>query len=285
MARPLRVEFKGGLYHVIARGNAKQKIFLDDHDRERFLYWLKDVIKTYNLILHAYCLMGNHYHLFVETPDGNLSRAMRDLNGNYTQDFNARHARVGHLFQGRYKAFVIDKDSYLLAVMLYIVLNPFHAGLVKHPRDWKWSSYRATAGYVKAPEWLCVDDTLLLFAKNRKVAEREYRAYVREGISAKDPHEEAKHGFIMGDARFTHFIWELTNGAEDIKEHPREERIVGRPTLEEIFADVKTKEERDYAIMLARGRCGYLTTEIAQHLNVDRTMIGKISRGTYNTGG
>ena len=89
----------------------------------------------------------------------------------------------------------------------------------------------------------------------------------------------------MGDARFTHFIWELTNGAEDIKEHPREERIVGRPTLEEIFADVKTKEERDYAIMLARGRCGYLTTEIAQHLNVDRTMIGKISRGTYNTGG
>ncbi|KKW44589.1 MAG: hypothetical protein UY95_C0024G0008 [Parcubacteria group bacterium GW2011_GWA2_56_7] len=164
MARPLRVEFKGGLYHVIARGNAKQKIFLDDHDRERFLYWLKDAIRVHNLVLHAYCLMGNHYHVLIETPDGNLSRAMRDVNGHYTQNFNARHERVGHLFQGRYKAFVIEKHSYILAVLRYIILNPVRARLVRHPRDWRWSSYKATAGIVKTPEWLCVDDALLLFS-------------------------------------------------------------------------------------------------------------------------
>lgn len=109
MARPLRVEYPGALYHVMSRGNAFQNIFLDNRDREAYLDHLKSAVKNHNLICHAYCLMGNHSHLLLETPDPNLSQAMRDLNGNYTQWFNAKHKRVGHLFQGRYRAFVIEK--------------------------------------------------------------------------------------------------------------------------------------------------------------------------------
>lgn len=281
MARPLRVEFHGAMYHVIARGNAKQKIFLNDHDRQEFLRWLGYVQKMYNLVIYAYCLMGNHYHLLVETPDANLSKAMRDLNGNYSQGFNKRHKRVGHLLQGRYKAFVVEKHSYLLELIRYIILNPIRACLVKHPRDWKWSSYGATAGHVKAPEWLYVDETLSLFSKNRQTAQREYRQFVKDGIGGEDPHDKVSHGFILGDLYFVHAIWEKTNGAEDLKEHPREERIVGRPTLLEIFADVKTKEERNEAIVFARGRCGYLTTEIAPFAGIHRAVVGRIARGVY----
>ena len=282
MARPLRVEFKGALYHVTARGNAKQDIFLTDRDRTRFLYWLKEVVLMHGLVLYAYCLMDNHYHLLLETPNANLSKAMRDLNGNYTQDFNARHDRVGHLFQGRYKAFVVEKMSYLLELIRYIVLNPVRAGFVKHPREWKWSSYNATAGHIKNPEWIHVDETLRFFSKNRKTAQQAYRGFVKEGINGEDPHEAVRHGFILGDEQFTHAIWEMTNGVEDIKEYPREERIVGRPSLKEIFADVKTKEERNSAIVFARGRCGYLTTEIAPYAKIDRAVVGRISRGVNN---
>lgn len=133
MARPLRIEFPGGLYHVTARGNGRQSIFDDDTDCARFLKVLTSVVSRYNVICHAYCLMGNHYHLLLETPEGNLSRAMRQLNGVYSQAFNRRHQRPGHVFQGRFHAQVVDKDDYLRTVCRYIVLNPVRAGLVAHP--------------------------------------------------------------------------------------------------------------------------------------------------------
>ncbi|MBU4452912.1 transposase, partial [Patescibacteria group bacterium] len=164
MARPLRIEFPGALYHVMSRGNARQDIYTDDNDRREFLKNLEHCIKFHNLICHAYCLMGNHYHLLVETPDGNLSQAMRDINGNYTQKFHYLHNRVGHLLQGRYKAFVIEKEAYFLAVARYIVLNPVRDKLVEHPKLWKWSNYNATAGHNRGPVWLDVDTTLDLFS-------------------------------------------------------------------------------------------------------------------------
>lgn len=278
MARPLRVEFPGAMYHIIARGNAKQDIFLADHDREQFIFWLAHAVELHNLIVHVYCLMGNHYHLLVETPDGNLSVAMRDLNGNYVSDFNKRHDRVGHLLQGRYKSFVVEKDSYLLELARYIVLNPVRAGMVTHPGEWGWSSYNATAGHAQSPTWLCVGDTLHLFSKDKQTALREYRKFVKKGIGGNDPHDKASHGFILGDSDFVYSIWEQTNGVEDIKEYPRDERIIGRPTLEEIFAGVKTREERDNAIVFARGRCGYLASEIAKELELDRSTVAKIYR-------
>jgi putative transposase len=124
MARPLRLEFAGAIYHLTSRGNARQKVFFSDADRELFLSTLAGVVSRYGWFCHAYCLMANHYHLLIETPKANLSIGMRQLNGIYTQSFNRRHNRVGHLFQGRFKAIVVERESHLLELCRYIVLNP-----------------------------------------------------------------------------------------------------------------------------------------------------------------
>ncbi len=146
MARPLRIEYPGAVYHITSRGNEKKPVYKDDQDRENFLFILDKVNKRYHWLCHAYCLMDNHFHLLIETPDGNLSIGMRQLNGVYTQAFNKRHRRVGHLFQGRYKAILIQKDSHLLEVCRYVVQNPVRAGLAEDPGQWRWSSYRCHGG-------------------------------------------------------------------------------------------------------------------------------------------
>ena len=283
MARPLRVEFNGALYHVTARGNARQKIFFNDTDRIAFLKNLAYCLALHNVILHAYVLMGNHYHLFVETPDGNLSAFMRDVNGNYSQWFNFVHKRVGHLFQGRYKSFVIDGDSYLFEIARYIVLNPVRARLVAHPRDWKWSSYKATAGHIKTPDWLTTDWILGTFSKSRLEAQKQYRTHVKEGIGGDSPFDNVREGVILGDQQFVDWIWSTqTNGSEEIKEIPRAERIVGRPSLETLFEDIQNKAERNVAICMARERCGYSLSDIARHVKLCPSAVGKIARGRYN---
>lgn len=278
MARPLRILFPGALYHVTARGNGRRSIYHDAHDRKRFLEILADVVRSHNVICHAYCLMGNHYHLLLETPDGNLTEAMRDLNGIYTQWSNYRHDTTGHLLQGRYNAFVIEKETYFLAVARYIVLNPVRAGLVHRPADWEWSSYRDTAGNQKKSHWLATDDVLLRFGKQKKSAQKAYAVFVAEGIDAASPFDEVKEGNLLGSPQFVASMWEITNGSEDVKEISRSERVVGRPTLNELFAGVKTKQERDAIIRIARFRCGYLQTEIGRFLGLDRSTIGKIVR-------
>lgn len=146
MARPLRIEFSGALYHITARGNARQDIYLTDDDREQFLEILQRVKDRHQWQCHAYCLMSNHYHLLIETQVPSLSKGMKLLNGTYTQSFNRTHHRVGHVFQGRFKGILVEKDSYLLELARYIVLNPVRAGMVRSAKDWAWSSYRATAG-------------------------------------------------------------------------------------------------------------------------------------------
>jgi putative transposase len=168
MARPLRIEYSGAVYHVTSRGNARRKIYSDERDRETFLNVLGIVAKRYNWLCHAYCLMDTHYHLLVETPDANLSIGMRQLNGVNTQLYNRKHRRAGHIFQGRYKAIVVDKDHYLLELCRYVVLNPVRARLVELPQHWKWSSYAATAGLKKSQEYLPVDWTLGVFGVNRR---------------------------------------------------------------------------------------------------------------------
>ncbi|MFH1404530.1 MAG: transposase [Patescibacteria group bacterium] len=284
MARPLRVEYPGALYHVVSRGNEQKNIFKDNVDRLKFLDWVKDAIEIHNLICHAYCLMNNHYHILIETPDANLSKAMRDINGNYTQWFNSRHRRAGHLLQGRYKSFIIEKETYLLEVARYIVLNPVRAKFVKHPNEWKWSSYKSTAGHNKIPDWLHTDWTLGFFGKNRKKAQNNYRQFVKDGMNADDPHNEAKNGFLLGSPQFIHWIWETkTRGSEKLIEHTREQRIVGRPTLNELFDGIQTLKERDGAIKMARMRCGYTAVEISRHVSLHPSVIGRISKGKYNT--
>ena len=141
MARPLRMQYAGALYHVTSRGNARHAIFRDDFDRKVFLDLLETVTEDFHWLCHAYCLMANHYHLVIETPEANLSSGMRQLNGVYTMRFNRRHRTVGHVLQGRFKAILIQRESHLLEVCRYVVLNPVRAEGVKRPEEWKWSSY------------------------------------------------------------------------------------------------------------------------------------------------
>lgn len=153
MTRTLRLEFEGALYHIISRGDRRENTYETDADRHGFVALLADVCETYNWRCHAYCLMSNHYHLLVETPEANLSRGMRQLNGVYTQQFNRRNHRRGHVFQGRYRSILVDKESYLMELTRYIVLNPVRADMVRCPLEWPWSSYRATLGFVNTPDW------------------------------------------------------------------------------------------------------------------------------------
>ena len=154
MARPLRIEFPGAIYHITSRGNARLPIFEDITDRTRFLEVLDGVVKRFKWRCHAYCLMNDHYHLIVETPEGNLSLGMRQLNGVYTQSFNRRHRQGGHIFQGRYKAILVERETFLLDLCRYVVRNPVGAGLVKEAEKYFWSSYLATAGIEKRPPFL-----------------------------------------------------------------------------------------------------------------------------------
>lgn len=202
MTRPLRLEFAGALYHVTARGDRSEEIYLDDDDRAGYLDLLGNVCGRFNWILHAYCLMTNHYHLIIETPDANLAMGMRQLNGVYSQRFNRRHRRVGHVFQGRYHAVHVQKETYLLELTRYVVLNPVRAGMVTEPGHWPWSSHGAMLGLVRAPAWLETDWLLAQFATARSDAVRRYERFVREGAGATSPWKSLKNQAILGDEVF-----------------------------------------------------------------------------------
>lgn len=190
MARPLRLEFAGALYHVTSRGNRREVIYESDGDRTSFLAVLDDVCDTFNWVCHAYCLMHNHYHLMIETPEGNLSKGMRQLNGVYTQRFNRRHHRVGHVFQGRYKAILVDKQSYLLELARYIVLNPVRAQMVSAASDWPWSSHRATIGGRSHLSHLHSDWLLAAFGSDRSTAVKAYEAFVATDSKQPSPWQD-----------------------------------------------------------------------------------------------
>jgi REP element-mobilizing transposase RayT len=182
MARPLRLEYAGALYHVTSRGDRREDIFFDDDDREIWLALFARVCSRFNWRCHAWCLMDNHYHIVIETIEGNLSQGMRQLNGVYTQQSNRKHGLFGHLFQGRYKAILVEKESYLLELSRYVVLNPVRAGMVKNIDDWPWSSYPAMMGDALAPQWLETDWLLRQFGKSRKVTRRKYKNFVHDGL-------------------------------------------------------------------------------------------------------
>jgi putative transposase len=174
MTRPLRIQFPGAVYHLTARGNVRQDVFLDDTDCHVFLALLGRVVQQRTC--YAYCLMSNHYHLLIATPEGNLVWGMQHLNGTYTQAVNRRHDRVGHVLQGCSKSIVVDRDAYLLALCRYIALNPVRAHVVAAVDAWPWSSYRATAGHSRPPAWLETDWLLSHFAAIRKATPAAGRA-------------------------------------------------------------------------------------------------------------
>jgi REP element-mobilizing transposase RayT len=166
MARPLRIEFEGAWYHVMSRGNERRRIVRDDDDRTRRLDWLRRTVETYGWHLHAFVLMDNHDHLYVETPEANLSPGMQHLNGSYTSYFNRRHRRSGHLFQGRYKAQLIENEGHFWEVSRYIHLNPVRARLADRPEDWRWSSYRGYHRATRQLPWVKYGRVLREFGRN-----------------------------------------------------------------------------------------------------------------------
>ncbi|MEM8500941.1 MAG: transposase [Pseudomonadota bacterium] len=192
MARPLRIEYAGALYHVTSRGNARADIYFDDADRRQFLALLDDTCAEFHWMCHSYCLMSNHYHLLVETGRPTLSSGMRFLNGTYAQRFNKRHQRVGHLLQGRYKAILVDSEPYLLELARYIVLNPVRAGMVHAAEEWPWSSYRATVGLCAAESCLTRDTTLARFSDRRDKAQSAYTRFVAAGLRQPSPMKALK---------------------------------------------------------------------------------------------
>ncbi|MDZ4732776.1 MAG: transposase [Nitrospirota bacterium] len=202
MARQLRLEYPGALYHVTARGNEQHTIFHDETDRRNFLTLFGREILQQQWQCYSYCLMGNHYHLLIETPEPNLSRGMQRLNGSYTQRFNWRHQRVGHLLQGRFKSLLVERESYLLELCRYVVLNPVRAGIVAAPQEWAWSSYGATAGLNAAPPWFDVAGVLGLFDADQDRARQAYQQFVAAGIGGPSPWSQITGQIFLGSPAF-----------------------------------------------------------------------------------
>jgi putative transposase len=278
MTRPLRLAYPGALYHVTTRGNARQAIYTDDQDRSTFLAVLAAVVTRSQWLCHAYCLMDNHYHLLIETPQGNLSAGMRQLNGVYTQRFNRRHTRVGHVFQGRFKAILVERENYLLELCRYVVLNPVRAGLAKRPQTYRWSSYRATAGLEKAPEWLTREWVLAQFSPQRRRAERQYQEFVQDGRGVASPWAQVEGQVMLGQSHFVETLKPLLADKVKVREIPRAQRLVARPALGEIVRAkrVVVRDERDQAVWEAHVQYGYSLTAIGQHLGLHYTTISKI---------
>jgi REP element-mobilizing transposase RayT len=275
MARPLRIEYPGALYHVTSRGDRQEPIFDDDPDRTAFLDILGQVISRYRWRCHAYCLMGNHYHLMIETPEPNLTKGMRQLNGVFTQCSNRRHKRTGHLLQGRYKAILVDRDSYFLELCRYIVLNPVRAAMVKHPREWVWSSYSGKIGKATAPEWLATDELLAQFGKRRTSARRKYQEFVEEGIGAESIWKDLKGQIYLGDEDFVEEMrGRLGERDEDVNIPKAQQRKLA-PKLSTIRRQYKN---RDDAIGAAYETEAYSYQQIAKEFGVHFTTVGRIVR-------
>jgi len=277
MARSLRIEYEGALYHVTSRGNAGEDIFLEDSDRATFLEVLDHVVGRYGWVCHAYCLMTNHYHLLIETPRPNLSKGMRQLNGVYTQAFNRRHGRTGHVLEGRFKAILVEKENHLLELARYVVLNPVRAGMVRSARDWPWSSYRATGGEARVSRFLTVTWVLSQFAEDPERATREYRRFVKEGRGV-EVWDELRHGILLGKDEFVEALRPLLTDQAALRKTPRRKRLPGRPSLATLFAGVKDKRKRDERIHRAVRSHEYTLKEVGDFLGLYYSTISMIAK-------
>ena len=270
MARSLRIEYPGAFYHAINRGNANEKIFLNNRDREKFLEYLEVTVDRFSLIVHSYCLMDNHYHLLVETPEANISKAMHWLNVSYAVYFNIKRERSGHLFQGRFKAIIVNADEYLQVLARYIHLNPVRAKLVRKPEDYRWSSYNTLIGKAKEPEWLEKNCLLSYFHKTRKKAMRLFRKYCEEDNmeTLKNPSRNAVQGFLLGDENFVKCIQEkLLSSKVNDKEIPQLRKLKLRPTLEKVVEEVSKEFESQVVYILGTGKKRNKAREVAIYLS------------------
>jgi len=252
MARPLRLEFAGAVYHITARGDRQESIFDDDGDRFAFIELLAKEVSQQGWLLYAFCLMDNHYHLLLETPEPTLVQGMRRLNGVYTQAFNRRHGRVGHVLQGRYKAILVDKDSYLLELCRYVVLNPVRARTVGSAADWPWSSYLATVGKMTSPHWLSVKSVLGMFSAERSQARRAYARFVAEGLDQPSPWPQLKGQIFLGPQPFATRMETLLGGHMP-KGISRRQLAPGRPGADRVLRAVAKTHGIPRSAVLQRG--------------------------------
>lgn len=276
MARPLRIEFAGALYHVTARGD-RQDIFLTDKDRIDFLNILNNVVDRFNWLIHAYCQMDNHYHLLVETPDGNLSKGMRQLNGVYTQTHNRSNYRVGHVFQGRFKAILVEKETYLLELARYIVLNPVRAHMVRSAKDWPWSSYRSTAGLRKSPDWLTNDWLLAAFGKRTSQAQIKYRGFIASGKNQPSPWEHLRNQIFLGSENYVMELQAKIADDKELSEIPGSQKRKPPATLEYYLNNTR---DRDEAITASYASGGYSMKQIGEYFGLHYSSVSRIIKST-----
>ncbi len=280
MARPLRIEYPGAVYHVTSRGNARRGIFSDDEDREMFLSLLATVNQKYRWVCHSYCLMDNHYHLILETTAGNLSKGMRQLNGVYTMRFNRRHRSVGHILQGRYKAILIQKDDHLVAVCRYTILNPVRAKLVETPDESRWSSFRALVGLEIPHPCLTIGWILGQFGMERREAELHLARFMREGIGQLDIWNDVRRQTILGSDKFLSQVTSYVKGCEDVRELTKAQRYIAQPTLDEIFHNkIGHKLDRNRKIRDSVIRWGYSQREVGDYLGLHYSTISRLVKG------
>ena len=237
MARPLRLDFAGATHHVTARGNGRKNIFRDDSDRRKFLALIEEAVRRYGWVVTAWVLMSNHFHLVLDTPSPTLSAGMQWLVGTYSQWFNKRHKRTGHLFGDRFHSFLIDDENYLSEVIRYVVLNPVRAGMVERPELYRWSSYRATAGLETAPAWLALHRIEPLFVGPDW--QPNYARYVEEKIGSEEKlWDRVQHGIFLGTELWLAKVRKIVESKPRSSDHPREQRQVGRPHMPRVIETV-----------------------------------------------
>jgi len=283
MARQLRIQYPGALYHVTSRGNEKKDIFQHDSDREKFLAYLKEAKERYKLLLYAYALMDNHYHLLIETPLANIAQIMHYINTSYTVYFNRKNSRYGHLFQGRYKAILVDKDDYLLELSRYIHLNPVRANSVLRPEEYRWSSHRDYTQSIDDESSLVhVEPILEYFSSQVRVAKHEYGKFVEEGLTdrIRSPFDHLISDSILGDHDFLDRIKEMTKNREAGEELSELRKIKKNITVPEVIETTSTFYKRKPYDITKRSRNNH-ERKMAIYLSKKLTLATNSEIGTY----
>lgn len=286
MARPLRIEYPGAFYHVTSRGNEQKAIFKSQRDREKFLGYLESASTRYGAVIHCYCLMGNHYHLLLETPEGNLSQIMRHINGAYTTYFNVKRRRAGHLLQGRYKAILVEADAYALELSRYLHLNPVRAAMVSRPEAYPWSSYRVYVGDQPSPEWLQKNFILSCLAERGENKKERYRAFVadRLGHDYPSPLKQVIAATILGSESFVSTVQKKYLSCKVVEDIPALKVLKTRPSPPEIVATVnqtfpaEPKLARKVAVYLCHQHSGEKLKEIGGRFNLGESGVSQLCR-------
>ncbi len=290
MARPLRIEYKGAVYHILSRGNQGEEIFSDDSDREYFVEVLQRAKEKYGIEVYAYCIMGNHYHLLISTPEGELTKAMHYIGSSYGSYLRRYRGMTGHVFAGRYKSLCVEKESYLLELSRYIHLNPVRAGIVKSPEKYPWSSYRYYIGKKMSPDWLSTEWLMDKCGKRLKTRQRKYREYVEAGIenSSKYPVEKIVGQAILGSKEFVKKVLKGLKKTRKLKDVTARKRFEGKMDLDELYQEVceyygikdlrKTARVKDPDERRAQEMFVYLAKEYTSALNREiAARVGDIS--------